>query len=109
MRRANRAVSRSAIIEAVWGFNEDVETNTVDVYIKQLREKVDTDLPAVSSTPSAVSGTFSVIKTIRFRLTASYTALLALTFFFTGIAIWLALEHSVIQTADANSAPALPM
>jgi two-component system response regulator MprA len=41
MRRANRAVSRSAIIEAVWGFNEDVESNTVDVYIKLLREKVD--------------------------------------------------------------------
>jgi DNA-binding response OmpR family regulator len=44
MRRANRAVSRSAIIEAVWGFNEDVESNTVDVYIKQLREKVDPDI-----------------------------------------------------------------
>ncbi len=45
MRRANRAISRSAIIEAVWGFNEDVESNTLDVYIKQLREKVDTGLP----------------------------------------------------------------
>jgi two-component system response regulator MprA len=43
MRRANRAVSRSTIIEAVWGFNEEIEPNTVDVYIKQLREKVDTD------------------------------------------------------------------
>ena len=42
MRRSNRAVSRSSIIEAVWGFNEDVESNTVDVYIKLLREKVDT-------------------------------------------------------------------
>ncbi len=43
MRRANRAMSRAAIIEAVWGFDEDVESNTVDVYIKLLREKVDTD------------------------------------------------------------------
>jgi len=41
MRRANRAVSRTAIIEAVWGFDDDVEPNTVDVYIKLLREKVD--------------------------------------------------------------------
>jgi two-component system response regulator MprA len=41
MRRANRALSRTAIIEAVWGFNEGVEPNTVDVYIKLLREKVD--------------------------------------------------------------------
>jgi len=45
MRRANRAISRTAIIEAVWGFTEDVESNTLDVYIKQLREKVDTGLP----------------------------------------------------------------
>jgi two-component system response regulator MprA len=43
MRRANRAVSRSSIIEAVWGFNEEVESNTVDVYIKLLREKVDNE------------------------------------------------------------------
>jgi two-component system response regulator MprA len=44
MRRANRAVSRNSIIEAVWGFNDDVESNTVDVYIKLLREKVDKDI-----------------------------------------------------------------
>ncbi len=41
LRRANHAVSRSSIIEAVWGFTADVESNTVDVYIKLLREKVD--------------------------------------------------------------------
>lgn len=41
MRRSNRVVSRSSISEAVWGFNEDVESNTIDVYIKMLREKVD--------------------------------------------------------------------
>lgn len=41
MRRAGRAASRSAIIEAVWGFEEDVELNTVDAYIKLLRDKLD--------------------------------------------------------------------
>ncbi len=41
MRRAGRVASRSSIIEAVWGFDEDVEPNTVDVYVKLLREKVD--------------------------------------------------------------------
>jgi DNA-binding response OmpR family regulator len=41
MRRAGRAVSRSAIIEGVWGFEEDVEPNTVDAFIRLLREKVD--------------------------------------------------------------------
>jgi DNA-binding response OmpR family regulator len=41
LRNAGRAESRSAIIEAVWGFDEEVELNTVDVYIKILREKLD--------------------------------------------------------------------
>jgi two-component system, OmpR family, response regulator MprA len=41
MRRPGRAVSRSTIIEAIWGFEEDVAPNTVDVYIKLLRDKVD--------------------------------------------------------------------
>jgi DNA-binding response OmpR family regulator len=42
MRRAGRAVSRSAVIEGVWGFEEDVESNTVDAYIKLLRDKIET-------------------------------------------------------------------
>ncbi len=41
MRRAGRACSRPALIEAVWGFEEDVEPNTVDVFIKTLRDKID--------------------------------------------------------------------
>jgi len=36
-----RAASRSAIIEAVWGFEKDVEPNTVDAFIKLLRDKID--------------------------------------------------------------------
>ncbi len=43
MRRANRAISRASIIDAVWGFDDDVASNTVDVYIKLLREKVDNE------------------------------------------------------------------
>jgi DNA-binding response OmpR family regulator len=41
MRRAGRAAARSAIIEAVWGFEEDIERNTVDAFIKLLRDKID--------------------------------------------------------------------
>jgi len=41
LRNAGRVESRSAIIESVWGFDEDVEPNTIDVYIKILREKLD--------------------------------------------------------------------
>ena len=41
LRRAGRAASRTAIIEAVWGFEEEIEPNTVDAFIKLLRDKVD--------------------------------------------------------------------
>lgn len=41
MRRAGRAASRASIIEAVWGFDEDVESNTVDAFISLLRNKID--------------------------------------------------------------------
>ena len=41
IRRSGRALSRSAVIEGVWGFDEEVESNTVDVYIKFLRDKTE--------------------------------------------------------------------
>lgn len=43
MRRAGRVASRASIIDAVWGFDEEIENNTVDNYIRVLREKVDSD------------------------------------------------------------------
>jgi DNA-binding response OmpR family regulator len=43
MRRAGRVVSRNAIVEAVWGFDRDVEENTLDAFIRLLRTKVDRD------------------------------------------------------------------
>jgi DNA-binding response OmpR family regulator len=41
MRRAGQVVSRDALIEAVWGIDRDVGHNTVDVFIFQLRSKVE--------------------------------------------------------------------
>ena len=32
---------REAIIEVVWGFDSNVENNTLDVFVSQLRRKVD--------------------------------------------------------------------
>ena len=43
MRRAGRVASRTSIIDAVWGFEQDIENNTVDNYIRVLREKIDPD------------------------------------------------------------------
>jgi DNA-binding response OmpR family regulator len=41
MRRAGKVQSRDSILSAVWGYETDVELNTVDVFIGTLRRKVD--------------------------------------------------------------------
>ena len=41
MRQAGRILSRSAIVEAVWGFDKSIESNTLDVFVRLLRNKVD--------------------------------------------------------------------
>ena len=41
MERTGRIASRSAIIEAVWGFDATVEENTLDAFVRLLRGKVD--------------------------------------------------------------------
>lgn len=39
----NHVCTRERILEAVWGFDTEVETNVVDVYIRHLRSKLQTD------------------------------------------------------------------
>lgn len=41
MRHAGRPVSRDTILQSVWGFRNDVEENTVEAFIKLLRQKMD--------------------------------------------------------------------
>src|SRR5579862_5336462 len=41
MRRAGRVVPRDNLIEAVWGFDSEVRNNTLDAFIRLLRDKVD--------------------------------------------------------------------
>ena len=43
LRRVGRVLTRSAILEAVWGFDDPVEENTLDAFISLLRNKVDKD------------------------------------------------------------------
>lgn len=42
MKRAGRVVTRENLIESVWGFDCEVRSNTLDAFIRLLREKVDT-------------------------------------------------------------------
>jgi DNA-binding response OmpR family regulator len=41
MRRAGRVVSRDDLIEAAWGIDREIESNTLDVFIFQLRSKIE--------------------------------------------------------------------
>jgi DNA-binding response OmpR family regulator len=41
-RRSGRATSRSAIIEGVWGHESEIESNTLDAYVKLVRDKIET-------------------------------------------------------------------
>lgn len=43
MRNAGRVLSRALIFDNVWGIGFETDTNLVDVYIKNLRKKIDQD------------------------------------------------------------------
>ncbi|MCG6894063.1 MAG: response regulator transcription factor [Desulfobacteraceae bacterium] len=45
MRNADRTVSKTMILEHVWDFHFDPQTNVVDVAVCRLRSKVDKDFP----------------------------------------------------------------
>ena len=45
VRASGRVVSRTQILEQVWGFSRHPLTNVVEVYIRQLRRKVDEGAP----------------------------------------------------------------
>jgi two-component system, OmpR family, response regulator ArlR len=40
IQQKNRVVTRDLILEHVWGYSADIETNVVDVYIRHLRSKL---------------------------------------------------------------------
>lgn len=41
----NKVLSRTQLLDTVWGLNYDTNTNVVDVYISYLRNKIDKDEP----------------------------------------------------------------
>ena len=50
MRNARRAISRDTILESVWGFDSGVNENTLEVFMRLLRGKVDTREPKLIHT-----------------------------------------------------------
>lgn len=43
MRHAGRVVTRQTLVDRVWGLGRDVESNTIDAFVKTLRHKLDAD------------------------------------------------------------------
>ena len=43
MRNEGQILTRTMILESVWGYNFDTESNTIDVHINHLRKKIDRD------------------------------------------------------------------
>lgn len=41
MKNINRALTRDIIMENIWGYNSETETNVVDVYVRYIRNKLD--------------------------------------------------------------------
>lgn len=41
LRRPGRVVTRQALMQSVWGFERDVEANTLDAFVRLLRQKID--------------------------------------------------------------------
>lgn len=55
MRHANQVVSRDELLENVWGYDFDPQTNVVEVHISRLRAKLDRDF------------SMQMLKTVRIR------------------------------------------
>jgi two-component system, OmpR family, response regulator len=55
MRHANQVVTRTMLLEAVWDYNFDPQTNVVDVHISKLRQKIEheTEPPLVRTVRNA--------------------------------------------------------
>ena len=43
MRHAGQVVTRAMLLEHVWGYHFDPQTNVIDVHVSRLRQKIDRD------------------------------------------------------------------
>ena len=60
MENINVVQSRDALLDEVWGIDNEVETNVVDVYVRYLRNKI--DRPGEQSYIQTVRGTGYVMR-----------------------------------------------
>ncbi|WDF83568.1 response regulator transcription factor [Lacticaseibacillus pabuli] len=60
MENINVVLARDVLLSKVWGYNSDVETNVVDVYVRYIRNKI--DRPGEQSYIQTVRGTGYVMR-----------------------------------------------
>ena len=60
MENINVVLSREVLLNQVWGYKMEVETNVIDVYIRYLRNKI--DIPGRESYIQTVRGTGYVMR-----------------------------------------------
>jgi len=60
MRNAGRVLTRARLIEGVWGFERDIQSNTLDVFMRQLRGKI--ELPGSAKLIHTVRGVGYVLR-----------------------------------------------
>jgi two-component system OmpR family response regulator len=46
MRQSGRVVTRTMLLEGVWDYHFDPQTNVIDVHISRLRQKIDQGFPS---------------------------------------------------------------
>lgn len=61
MENINVVLARDVLLKKVWGYESEVETNVVDVYIRYLRNKI--DVPGEDSYIQTIRGTGYVMRT----------------------------------------------
>jgi hypothetical protein len=85
MRNAGRTVSGTMILQYIWGYHFDPQTNVVDVLVCRLRNKIDKDFEKMIHDPRWVmylKFLNRLTKTIGFRLALWSSAIFILGFLF---------------------------
>jgi two-component system, OmpR family, response regulator QseB len=60
IRNKGQVLTREIILDRVWGYNANIESNTVDAYIKLIRKKI--DVPGEKTVISSIRGVGYVIE-----------------------------------------------
>lgn len=63
MRRAEQVVTRTMLLEGVWGYRFDPQTNVIDVHVSRLRKKIDGE--------GAEGSMIQTIRGVGYKLTAA--------------------------------------